>query len=89
MRIPSQPVDALRPRETRDELIAAMADVVQSCDPDRLARHLGLAHASQATALIQHPAALSRLAERLGDGCTQTSIDEAVTMARALLGRED
>lgn len=88
---PFRPDDDLRAddglaHETRDVLDASMADVLQSCDQDRLARHLGLAHADLAKKLVDHPAALNRLAQRLGDGCADLPLDEAVEMTRAVLG---
>lgn len=72
--------------ETADALDAAMADVLQSCDRDKLARHLGLAHASQAEKLLDYPAALKRLSQRLGEGCADLPLDEAVDVTRAVLG---
>lgn len=75
--------------EMRDALDAAMADVLRSCDKDKLARHLGLPHDSQAENLIGHPAALTRLAQRLGDGCADLSLAEAIDVTRAMLGDAD
>lgn len=72
--------------KARDVMDAAMADVLRSCDRDKLARHLGLAHASQAEKLIEHPAALKRLSQRLGDGCADLPLDEAVDVTRSVLG---
>lgn len=78
--------DDTRGYEVRDALDASMAAVLQSCDRDKLARHLGLAHASDAAKLIDHPAALTRLAQRLGDGCADLPLDEAIDVTRAVLG---
>lgn len=75
--------------EMRDALDAAMADVLRSCNKDKLARYLGLSHDSQAENLIDHPAALSRLAQRLGDGCEDMPLAEAVGVTRAMLGDAD
>lgn len=75
-----------RAYEVRDVLDTTMAAVLQSCDMDKLARHLGLAHASHAAKLIDHPAALSRLAQRLGDGCADLPLDEAIDVTGAVLG---
>lgn len=82
----TRPEEDLRAHEVRDALDAAMADVLQSCDQDKLARHLGLAHASLATKLVDHPAALNRLAQLLGDGCADLPLDEAVEITREVLG---
>lgn len=76
----------VRTVETRDALDAAMADVLRTCDQDKLARHLGFAHASQAAKLLDHRAALNRLAQRLGDGCADLPLDEAVDVTRVMLG---
>lgn len=83
---PSRPNDDTRADEKRDALNAAMADILQSCDQDKLARHLGLGHASHATALIAHPQALNSLAQRLGDGCADLPLADAVAVTRAVLG---
>lgn len=81
--------DDLRADPTREALDTAMADVLRLCDKDKLARHLGLPDDSHAQALIDHPAALNRLARRLGDGCTDLPVSEAVDVARAILGYAD
>lgn len=84
-----RPDDDLRADLTRQARDAAMADVLRSCDMDKLARHLGLSQAGHAKVLVDHPAAAARLAQRLGDGCADLPVNAAVDVTRAMLGYGD
>lgn len=70
--------------EIRPAVEAAVREVLSTCDPDRLARRLGLRSAAAASALRANEAALCHLTTRLADGCEGLAPEDAKALTASL-----